>query len=557
MTRANTQMIDRLKKPERAGWIASHRVTYEIFMTPGHKELAHLDKKIIDMKNSSVDSWTINGRLTTQEAEKDKQRCLARLGERQRSPETLLGDVSQETERYKIVKKYFEDKIKALGLKNPLIFFDDVALRIDIGYPPSEFDALFSDFFWGVFRNNICAFSIFQNARAIFVEDSGTKEYQSELKAEKNRLLLEAEKSFQNLPAKKKTDLPDSPTETAIIKQYLLHNRGFVIGEVHEHKSPKQFLIDNMPLLKSKGVTTIYMEHLLHERHQAMLDHYMRSPIDEPLPKELEIYLRHQDEKRDLNSGSNTATFIGIVEYAKKNGIRIVAIDSEASYQIVGRTLSDWQDDKITQDRCRAMNMSVLEHVKKNNDGGKFVVFVGSAHVATYLGVPGVSDLLGCPNIVVHDFGTNHNEESFKKNAIHGTKEKTVQFDILYHRSSGAKHDAVYELAVSKFFEEHPPKKGSFWHEKEQTNISLKDIVRHALGENDKGFFSGYSGSATKIALRDDYQVEFDKTFEALPIDEKVKHVCEKITKAPLKKLAVTKENLVGPLGLEPRTKGL
>ncbi|MCX7121652.1 MAG: hypothetical protein NTZ67_07790 [Gammaproteobacteria bacterium] len=102
--------------------------------------------------------------------------------------------------------------------------------------------------------------------------------------------------------------------------------------------------------------------------------------------------------------------------------------------------------------------------------------------------------------------------------------------------------DDANERAVNKFFDEHPPKSGSFWFGKDKTNISLEDIVRHAFGENNKGFLSGHSGRATKTALRDDYKVEFNKKFEELPINERVKLVCDKIISAPAKKLAAAAE---------------
>lgn len=539
ITPSNTEMIERLKNPVRAAWAFSHNVTYEIFLSPNHKKLASLDREISKIENMSTRDL-VGPHFTDQNAEAIKQKNIEELRKQAVNPEDLLGDILQHKKRYNKVKKYFEDKVKELGLENPLLFFDDIALRIDIGYSPNEFDALFHDFYYGVFKEEIYDFSLFAKAGEVFKDVCLTEAYRSALDIEKNRLLEKARKEFQNpLLTKKIHNFSDSPTEKEIITKYLKNNHGFVIGEIHEHKSPKQFLIDNMPLLKSQGVTTLYMEHLLHEHHQALLDEYMKSSADAPIPKKLEIYLRYHDERRGLN---DTATFTGIVKAAKQNGIRIVAIDSEASYQIVGSNIGDRQSLRIEKDRYSAMNISMLERVREHSDGGKYVAFVGSGHVANCLGVSGVSDLLGCPNIVIHDFENGYVKESFEKNAMYGTGEKSVNFDIWYHRAPGAKNDVANDRAVNKFFDEHPPKSGSFWYGKDKANISLEEIVRHALGENNKGFLSGYSGRTTKTALRDDYKVEFNKQFELLPIDEKVKQVCEKINNAPSKKLVASAE---------------
>ncbi|OGT48010.1 MAG: hypothetical protein A3E82_04435 [Gammaproteobacteria bacterium RIFCSPHIGHO2_12_FULL_38_11] len=87
-------------------------------------------------------------------------------------------------------------------------------------------------------------------------------------------------------------------------------------------------------------------------------------------------------------------------------------------------------------------------------------------------------------------------------------------------------------IAVKKIFSEHPPKSGSFWHGKDLASISFECIMRHALGENNKGFFGGHSGTDTKKALQD-YGIKFDKEFLAMSIDEKVRTVSKAINAAP------------------------
>ncbi len=323
---------------------------------------------------------------------------------------------------YEKLKKYYEEKIKELKLDNPLVFFDDNAFRVDTGYGPKEMQALFPD-------NPI---------HYKFIEQYLARDYSIFLTTEKKRIKDAATIAFAEiLPLKPQFTLPEACSEEVLLQNCLTYSRGIVIAEGHTQVSSKEFLITHMPLLKQKGVTTLYMEHLLHERHQALLDQYMQSPTGSAMPRELELYLAFLDKGFKLEG--ETGTFTHIVKAAKTAGVRIIAIDTEVTY-----------GEKIRRFRLQLMNMVMLERYQHYDDKKGYAVFTGSSHSGFTLGVPGVSDLLGCVSLGVFGLDNHDKQERILANgSIDGdyimtadgnamTKEK-IEFDFLCYRPITAK----------------------------------------------------------------------------------------------------------------------
>lgn len=436
------QMIHALQTPQRAPF----RVTFEIFASTERKNIAKWPKKLAHLKGRDAKRFVFNKNADSEAAERQKATVIeASEDEYLTQPASKLQDsLERHTERYNKIKKYFEEKIIGLGLTNPLIFFDDEALRIDIGYGPKEISALFPDFFdrEGVFDTTILGGVNFWDDSPLqfFLNDYIEEDYKNSLSVEKERLLKSASAEFTKPLAPKRKASPEETIgfeEAELIKECFETHRGLIVGEVHEHKSPKQFLVDNMPLFASEGVTTIYMEHLLHERHQPLLDSYLDSEPDAAMPRELELYLNYLDEERHL---SGSATFTAVVQAAKKHGIKIIAIDSEAVYHIgVTNSVGDLGNTDAIKERYSAMNMAMLERYRNYyNENQKYIAFIGSGHVSTYLNVPGVSELLSCPNIVVSDLDES-TEEYIEQDILFGEESQPIRFDMLYHRHQSTK----------------------------------------------------------------------------------------------------------------------
>jgi hypothetical protein len=438
--RSKEEMVQSLQNPKNGGF----PVTYVLFPSEDRQKIAYLPMEIEKIKKWPKEKFAIG----TEDIEGQRNSLMDWMRD-QASSESLINGFGKDTLGYYKLKSYFEAKIKELDLKNPLIFFDDDAYRIDIGYGEKEFSALFADFlgFRGLYDTLILGKVSFlgKSPEHYFFAECIHPDYEEFLKTEKDRLLtMELDEPLS--PRKK---LPPFDTtqqdDKSLIEMCFMEHQGCIIGENHVDQSPKQFLIDNMPIFKAQGVTTLYMEHLLHERHQTMLDDWLRSPPEVPMPIELEQYLNYLDKGYSL---TGTATFLGIVKAAKENGIRIVAIDTEVTYQLGAmNTLGTLNDTDVIKKRYQAMNRIAVDRFREYNDGEKFVAFIGSGHVSTCLDVPGVSDLLACPNIVITDVGEDK-PETVERNVQYGTEPETTQFDILYSRHVSPKPRA--SVAVSQ-----------------------------------------------------------------------------------------------------------
>lgn len=182
---------------------------------------------------------------------------------------------------------------------------------------------------------------------------------------------------------------PEQLTTQQLISDVFKEHEGCFIGEDHSHISPKKFLINHIQQLKQEGVRTLFLEHIPSETMQSELDYYFNSP-DIEMPPNLAFYLDHQD-KGQLVADPQWG-FKALVKEAKLAGIRVVAIDTEASYDILSG-----------QNRFKAMNYQAYQIIEKEKQNGKYIALVGSAHVCQNKDVYGLSELLGQPNIIIAD----------------------------------------------------------------------------------------------------------------------------------------------------------
>lgn len=189
-------------------------------------------------------------------------------------------------------------------------------------------------------------------------------------------------------------------SEEQVIESMLAQFDGICLADTrHEMPEPKQFLIDRMSYLKERGVTTIFMEHLFYETQQKTLDDYiLNQDQDAKMPPDLEAYLRYLDADFQ-RSTKYTPGFKALVEKAKKERIRIVAIDTGPSY---AQESTDNLGHNNYSNRGPALNHQTYAIVKTEiKKDEKYVVFCGAAHVINCKGVPGISQFLQIPNIFI------------------------------------------------------------------------------------------------------------------------------------------------------------
>jgi len=227
-----------------------------------------------------------------------------------------------------------------------------------------------------------------------------------DFKVIRKRLYHDALEFFATLQLPGRPPVPVLATDATaeeIIDRILQHARGLVIGESHTAIGSKQWLIENMELLASKQVKTLYMEHLLTDFHQAALDEFFRTGV---MPKDLETYLKALDVG-NMTDPLERYTFLELVREARKQGIHIQAIDCMASYRLYGMEIMTAQaltvDETARQKMMNYFARSVIRADQAARGAHKWVALMGNSHSNTFDGVAGVSELEEAIGIRVED----------------------------------------------------------------------------------------------------------------------------------------------------------
>ncbi len=218
-------------------------------------------------------------------------------------------------------------------------------------------------------------------------------------------LKQEANTFFKNLiPKNLELNIPPVASPNQLIEEILIKQNfpGLFIGERHELYQAKEFLINNMMALKDAGVKTLFMEHLCYDIIQQDLDDYKSSKSTE-MPVILEAYLDSMDvgcgggigfQLRERDFG-----YKAVVKAAIQAGIRVVGIDTDASYRAGYH--SGWGSQGVVRIEC--MNYQANKIISQEFCDQKFVALVGNTHVSTTHKTPGLSEIMGYPNIVILD----------------------------------------------------------------------------------------------------------------------------------------------------------
>ncbi|KQV15269.1 hypothetical protein ASC74_06085 [Pseudomonas sp. Root329] len=183
-----------------------------------------------------------------------------------------------------------------------------------------------------------------------------------------------------------------------IIKTLFKRSQSLVIGESHDSVGSKQFLVENMSVLRKQKVKTLYMEHLLTDFHQTDLDVFNRTGV---MSEDLESYLK------DLDAGFSTDpseqfTFEQVVRTAQKNHIRVQAIDCLASYRSAG---IERANINFRQKMMNFFARQVIDADQTARGAHRWVALVGNSHANTYAGVAGVSELEGGIGLRIESVG--------------------------------------------------------------------------------------------------------------------------------------------------------
>jgi len=196
------------------------------------------------------------------------------------------------------------------------------------------------------------------------------------------------------------SEVPKQQTEKRSWEELLGGN--ICIGEKHSDVAPKKFLIQNMPLFRESGFTVLFLEHLSVKEHSELLDQYFATG---EMPEVLETKLSKLDEghkspwpDEKKSEEWRNYNFTEIVKAAQQNGIKVIPLEeSEKSWRGLGLIREKAM-------RAAVFSLNAKKVIDQHADGSKWLALVGSTHLNTYYGIPGICDIVqGAQDLLITD----------------------------------------------------------------------------------------------------------------------------------------------------------
>jgi hypothetical protein len=202
----------------------------------------------------------------------------------------------------------------------------------------------------------------------------------------RTRLLDDARRSLavRSEPPTRPDILPIATNSTIIPALASFYDRsdGVVIGEEPGDSSGKKLIIESLENLHARGVHTLYLEHLLSDAHQMLLDAYDAAPPGQEMPAALRGYLQWLEHRHSPQATS----IINLIEAAKRLGVRVIALDCYASH---------FPASHNHLDRHTVLNYHadlVIRHTQSRPNAGKWVALVDHKHGNSIAGLAGLAE---------------------------------------------------------------------------------------------------------------------------------------------------------------------
>lgn len=192
-----------------------------------------------------------------------------------------------------------------------------------------------------------------------------------------------------NLPPRPVIPVVTKPVAPAqMLGDVLNTSDGVVLGEIHNQMASFKLLFDQIDTLKKQGVKRVYFEGLL-------------SRPD--LPK------GYQDDGIGMLGSTGkprtTPTFEDLKTKLEANGIEVVPLDHYylTRHKDVKHLYGATKTGYGSEQRLREFNYYASKTIEATSNGEKWVALVGTAHMKTSEGVPGLAEMTGSTAIGVFD----------------------------------------------------------------------------------------------------------------------------------------------------------
>lgn len=216
---------------------------------------------------------------------------------------------------------------------------------------------------------------------------------------------------------------------SSLFTSLLKDQEGLVIGEeCHTDDAPRQVLVDQMQNLSQQDVKTLFLEFCCFDTLQEELDDFYKT-------KKPSSFLREFLEGSSQDKYNGRQNYFPVVEAAIKAGIRVVGLERWDTYQMGFQKMGGAQGEE----RMLGLNIPGKKIIEEQVKEGKYIVLVGAGHNSYCDGIPGFSELLGIPSLVIGETQTqpeyfpNHQklsgDERYRVNALIRIAPKTIDIN--------------------------------------------------------------------------------------------------------------------------------
>ena len=201
--------------------------------------------------------------------------------------------------------------------------------------------------------------------------------------------------------------LDGCPHPADVLRRLLTTSPGLIVAEANAGRASKQLLIQNMAVLRSLGVDTLYLDQLQFDLHQKHLDTLHRTGHP---PEPLQQFM-HQIDSGHMTDANGGSTYAAVLDAANRAGLRVVALDQMTSYHLKGAADElDSPHESAADLRVRVISHVAAQRIihdqrqREHLQGvRRWVALLSNGYAGSTNGIAGVGPRLGIPALRVED----------------------------------------------------------------------------------------------------------------------------------------------------------